>query len=449
MKVYKYRGGNFKRDLFSIEKNYFWAPDYTNLNDPSETTITSDKLNQQRKFILPLLGRNNKKQLESVQASLDQLLGHSKKVGIYSLSKTFNDELLWAHYANSHTGFCIEYNLEALIKTYKNDNLYHFPVKYKKNPPSIEINDIINARDSNSIIQKMTGYKSLKWKYEEEIRIVIENYGEHAYDYHAITSIYFGLRMSDKEKSMLMDALKGRGIKYYQIKKAPDTYKLNHVPISDPNGEQITYLQQIQMVSIKNEILKYKIIEKEYNKYNGKATVLIELTSKVEIEDLNVIAKKIKTEVFRKAKRIFISWVLPNFIKGQGYWANSDYIEEELKSKINGLTIEQEKSLIEGLEKEDRNVIGTWLDETPYSCSTMILYQKNDEVYLETKFLDGSKSEEKIKVLKSRNGDIFESFMPSHTGGYITIDINKVLQFHAKEGVFRTLKAFTTKAFQS
>src|SRR5690554_7638006 len=168
MKVYKYRGGNFKRDLFSIEKNYFWAPDFTNLNDPSETTITSNKLNQQTKYILPLLGKSNVKLFEPVKEALSKVLSHSEKVGIYSLSKTFDDELLWAHYANSHTGFCIEYNLEVLINTYKHDNLYHFPVTYKKNPPSVDINDIISARESNSIIQKMTSHKSLKWKRSEE-----------------------------------------------------------------------------------------------------------------------------------------------------------------------------------------------------------------------------------------------------------------------------------------
>jgi len=43
----------------------------------------------------------------------------SKKIGIFSLSKKYDDELLWAHYANSHKGFCIEYDLEILLKLFE------------------------------------------------------------------------------------------------------------------------------------------------------------------------------------------------------------------------------------------------------------------------------------------------------------------------------------------
>ena len=38
-----------------------------------------------------------------------------KTVGIYSLSRTPYDELMWSHYGESHEGFCIEYDLERLI----------------------------------------------------------------------------------------------------------------------------------------------------------------------------------------------------------------------------------------------------------------------------------------------------------------------------------------------
>lgn len=53
MRVYKYRGGDdreiFERDLKSIEKNYFWAPDFSKLNDPCETTkrITNQLMTNQ------------------------------------------------------------------------------------------------------------------------------------------------------------------------------------------------------------------------------------------------------------------------------------------------------------------------------------------------------------------------------------------------------------------
>jgi hypothetical protein len=38
------------------------------------------------------------------------------KITVFTPSKTEKDELLWAYYANSHKGFCIEYDLEILLK---------------------------------------------------------------------------------------------------------------------------------------------------------------------------------------------------------------------------------------------------------------------------------------------------------------------------------------------
>ncbi|PAU93420.1 hypothetical protein CK503_11850 [Aliifodinibius salipaludis] len=50
MEVYKYRGGTehtFERDLDALENNYFWAPTYSELNDPCETLIIADTFKNQ------------------------------------------------------------------------------------------------------------------------------------------------------------------------------------------------------------------------------------------------------------------------------------------------------------------------------------------------------------------------------------------------------------------
>ena len=235
--VYKYRGGNeeiFERDLNSLEENCFFAPNFELLNDPSETMVYTDTFNTQTRLFSKFLGTNSKQHLEKVNDALTTLINRRYEIGIYSLSKTYKDELLWAHYANSHFGFCVEYDLDILIETYKAENIYSFPVIYSKTPPQIGVNEISNTKNKALlIIQKMLGYKSKRWRYEEEHRLIIDKLGEQAYDYKAVKAIYFGIRMEDKNKEALMNKLKGRGISYYQMFQKEKSYEFDAKPIDD------------------------------------------------------------------------------------------------------------------------------------------------------------------------------------------------------------------------
>lgn len=240
MKVYKYRGGStyycendkrhkrfFDRDLESLKADYFWAPTRHTLNDPFEC-LFKDKAS-------PVF--NNLKQLfpskntDELNIALESLLNFIDKSGIYSLSKTPLSELLWSHYAYSHTGFCVEYDLKTLNK-YRHQNLTELNIQYNQQSPSIELQDIL-ANSSDLISQKMFGYKSQSWSYEDEIRILTPEYGRVDYDYRAVTAIYFGLRMSEPDKNLVMQSLQGRNIKYYQITLKNESYELAHKPIED------------------------------------------------------------------------------------------------------------------------------------------------------------------------------------------------------------------------
>ncbi|MFC4740535.1 DUF2971 domain-containing protein [Flavobacterium ponti] len=442
MKVYKYRGSDdrkiFERDLFSLEKNYFWAPDFNSLNDPCETTINKDNYLKQSNFILSFFARKNKStKFQPVIEAVKDLLEFTKKIGIFSLSKTFKDELLWAHYANSHKGFCIEYDLDILLNTYQSINLYSFPVIYKKEPPSIDLKDIINPKN---IIQKMSGYKSLRWKYEEEIRVITENYGEHSYDFIAVKSIYFGLRMLEKDKLEIKNRLKGRGINFYQMERIPKTYKFESVLIPNMKENNITYLCQIQKAN--KEKVNYKIVEKNYFKYKEKATITILLSDKINITELNSIAEIIKNDIFRQANKIFISYILEGSLKGEGYWATSRYLDNKLNTTIQGLSLEQEKTLIKGLKNETRDAIGMWIDETPHVSCSMKLLQLNDEIILETIYFDGSKSSEKMKSKLLNNKKRYDYLETKKHNEYFVIDENGFLNFYSEKDLFRTLKPF-------
>lgn len=247
MNVYKYRYGS-KRDLRSLKSDYFYAPHPSSLNDPCESLFDINSIEQ---MLLKLESDSS----ISITGVRDGFSGFLKiireKVGIYSLSKTVFDEFLWAYYADSHTGFCIEYDLEKLGQLTKNAG--SFDVCYQDAIPQLTFDKLIGRGvDTLTELLKLTsGTKSKKWQHENEIRVIMDNFGEVEYDFRAVKSIYFGLRMprtieKDKEINVelpewiqkvsrddIIFALQGRGIKYYQIVLKPNSYEFGYIEVED------------------------------------------------------------------------------------------------------------------------------------------------------------------------------------------------------------------------
>ena len=251
---YKYRGGDdkaFERDLESLENNYFWAPSRIELNDPCETLVSDEMLRRQIDGLTKLFGKNQTS-IEHLYSALDILMDKRSKVGIYSLSTSFDHELLWAHYANSHKGFCIQYDLDLLAHQNIYQNLHVFPVDYKKELPSISIEDI--SKEKDYFLCKVFGTKSKLWEYENEIRIITDTLGENDYDYSAVTAVYFGYRMLDQHKEKMMNRLQGRGIKYFQMYLEDNSYKFRKRPVEDIYEKAQPYLFQISKDKRNNKV---------------------------------------------------------------------------------------------------------------------------------------------------------------------------------------------------
>jgi len=82
----------------------------------------------------------------------------------YCLSKNNKSNLMWSHYADSHRGFCIEFNTEFL----KADK-----VNYKNKIPEIELIEFLNPKTQESFSKKIWDSlrtKLIEWKYEDEYR---------------------------------------------------------------------------------------------------------------------------------------------------------------------------------------------------------------------------------------------------------------------------------------
>ena len=225
MIAFKYRSNyidsnGIYRDIESLKNNLFYAAPFKDLNDPFEGDINED--------ITTLI--NWMKQLTEttiVERALDNVLSVKDKVGIYSLSKGENDHplnnLMWSHYANNHKEFCIGYDTELLMKKHQApNNVYLASIIYSKSMPTLSWLDIKKVQDI--FLQKILATKSVDWGYENEVRLIFDDFGLKPYPKQALKSIYFGVGMDDKMQEYIIDSLQDRDGIFYKLKK--DNYKL-------------------------------------------------------------------------------------------------------------------------------------------------------------------------------------------------------------------------------
>ncbi|MCP5347239.1 MAG: DUF2971 domain-containing protein [Gammaproteobacteria bacterium] len=93
----------------------------------------------------------------------------SKEVGILSLSESIDSNLLWSHYAASHTGFVLEFDTSNQFfqrRRSENDELYHLrKVVYRDRCSEGRTLEDINGED-------ILLTKGSSWEYETEWRVL-------------------------------------------------------------------------------------------------------------------------------------------------------------------------------------------------------------------------------------------------------------------------------------
>lgn len=130
------------------------------------------------------------------------------------------DPLMWAHYADKHKGICIEYEItDDMLNAYNNDNqvLRICNVRYRGRKT---MSDYITL--DNALLAKGSS-----WDYEHETRLLyydetVISKTRKSGDYLSlggfrIKSIYLGYRISEKDKSEVINAIKGKRIDLYQV----------------------------------------------------------------------------------------------------------------------------------------------------------------------------------------------------------------------------------------
>lgn len=139
---------------------------------------------------------------EDVRSLLHDKLGNL--VGIVSFSEMPNESLMWAHYANDHKGFAVEFDdMHEFFDRRRNpqDEFFHLrAVEYHETLPAY-------AKIAELDGTKLLCVKQAKWRHERERRMLIpvdpQNYQGSGEPVHlisfprgAVTAVVFGARAS-------------------------------------------------------------------------------------------------------------------------------------------------------------------------------------------------------------------------------------------------------------
>ena len=131
--------------------------------------------------------------------------------------------LMWAHYADSHKGFCVEYEIPTPDE--QNITLLQnlMPVIYSDERVSV-LNECLAGLNDPKVSDEMVGAiykyglltKSLDWKYQNEWRLISldimltdENYN---CKFFPISKVYIGAKMPDDKREEIIKICNSRGI---------------------------------------------------------------------------------------------------------------------------------------------------------------------------------------------------------------------------------------------
>ena len=243
MIAYKYRSGRgvkdsagkevFERDILLLSQDTIFIPTAEQLNDPAETLFDDSLLKRQMGLFKLLVSKDV---VGRVEDSIQALCNKVRSSGIYSLSKVVDNELMWAYYANGHSGYAIIFDTDILSQSYENGKwggMYEIDMIYSPKLPRFDISFVENS-DMEKILACFVGTKSTAWKHEAEHRLIFEEGNKCLkIDYRSIKGFVFGCRMNRDDIDYVMKLFSGRDLDYYQINLKEDSYKLMLNKLSD------------------------------------------------------------------------------------------------------------------------------------------------------------------------------------------------------------------------
>lgn len=176
--------------------------------------------------------------VESIVESAIKYMRQQTHVACFS--ETIRSVTMWSHYADSHKGFALEYDMREYMtqcdKCEKNKdcpnriftNLYPVIYSRKRYDATSFVDYYVGLSygfspilDDVSFFNKAALYKSPQWSYEKEWRLFLGRKNAHNLPCLTVnlrpTAIYYGNDISPINKKLLSNMAKEKGIKEYQM----------------------------------------------------------------------------------------------------------------------------------------------------------------------------------------------------------------------------------------
>jgi Protein of unknown function (DUF2971) len=148
------------------------------------------------------------------------------KFGACCFSRDPRNILMWAHYSQSHTGVCLQFEVARDINIFAKLN----KVNYRKDYPKL-----IWPYAEDDLVEKVIHSKYDIWTYEQEMRYVKPNGANTSLQFRcdALTGVILGANFPDSSLDYIKSIFKERkvkflpGLKVYKAKCNQNDYKMS------------------------------------------------------------------------------------------------------------------------------------------------------------------------------------------------------------------------------
>ena len=158
------------------------------------------------------------------------------------LGSSYKNSLMWSHYADSHHGFCIEYDFSNVDSSLL--SAVPLPVIYSNLRPPFPWNAALNRSPENTAqatASLMIGLltKDKCWDYENEWRYIVAPSVGFKLPMPPISCIYLGALISPNNRKKILKIAKTKGIPVKQMTVDRGAYVLhaNKIPNPTPYSE--------------------------------------------------------------------------------------------------------------------------------------------------------------------------------------------------------------------
>ncbi|TRW27117.1 DUF2971 domain-containing protein [Flavobacterium zepuense] len=155
-----------------------------------------------------------------------------EQMKVCSFCETHEQLLMWSHYSDYHTGFCVEYDTTLWPQEDIRRRLL-YPIIYQDKRYDATghlMQNLIGHAGFNPLYSIISGStKSSEWSYEKEWRFIINiggSYPKKNYNMNCQSRVFLGYRIDQKRKKDIMDICEKKAIQVFQAKPAHDCYKL-------------------------------------------------------------------------------------------------------------------------------------------------------------------------------------------------------------------------------